>query len=754
MAKIANKYLKTDPWRIVEEGFHPERNQVSESIFSLANEFMGARGFLEEGSSAKSLQGIYYNGIYEWGEEANPGYKGIIRRTHYMVNGLNWLKTALKVDGEAVDIAKGEISAFQRVLDLKAGTLTRSFTLHSQSGKIRFTFIRFLSMTHCRSGYQRIVISSDYPAHIEIGFALDFNTKHWGHAGRWQADLDVQEGMLLALGRTQTTGQYVAGAMAVKPSLPLSSSIYRFEKEIGVAYSFRLDGEVVFDRKVSIIPDKRGEKKNSLLSEAKADLLQSLDFDKALRENREYWEDFWKKTDIEIEGDPENQQGIRFCIFQLQQTYHGFDPSNNIGAKGLTGEAYSGHAFWDTETYCLPFYLFNNLSAARDLLLFRYHTLPEARKRARELDCEGACYPIATLNGHEACSLWQHASLQLQPSTGVAYGIFHYFRISRDFTFLADYGFEMLLEISRFLLSRGQWNSDGSRFGFYCVMGPDEFQMMVNHNTYTNYLAKKTFLFTLEVGKLLKEKGVKYFETLKKVGLGEDFFEKIKTAADKMLILYDPKTELFEQHQGYFDLPHIDVDSIPVTEFPLYKNWSYDRIYRNDMIKQPDVLMFLFLYNQEFPLSVKKANYEFYEPRCIHESSLSPSIHSILAAEIGKTAEALAFFEFATRLDLDDYNRNAEEGLHLTSIAAAWMNIVYGFGGLRSDGEILSLNPQIPEIWNRYAFKINYRGKNITVDVTKNQVKLTSDSESSLSLLLFGKEIVLNSEYCVERTQV
>ena len=278
--------------------------------------------------------------------------------------------------------------------------------------------------------------------------------------------------------------------------------------------------------------------------------------------------------------------------------------------------------------------------------------------------------------------------------------------------------------------------------------------MMVNHNTYTNYLAKKTFLFTLEVGKLLKEKGVKYFETLKKVGLGEDFFEKIKTAADKMLILYDPKTELFEQHQGYFDLPHIDVDSIPVTEFPLYKNWSYDRIYRNDMIKQPDVLMFLFLYNQEFPLSVKKANYEFYEPRCIHESSLSPSIHSILAAEIGKTAEALAFFEFATRLDLDDYNRNAEEGLHLTSIAAAWMNIVYGFGGLRSDGEILSLNPQIPEIWNRYAFKINYRGKNITVDVTKNQVKLTSDSESSLSLLLFGKEIVLNSEYCVERTQV
>lgn len=744
MAKIATRYLEIDPWRIIEKGFHPERNQVSESIFSLANEFMGVRGFLEEGFSGKSLQGIYYNGIYEWGEEERASYKGIIGRTHYLVNGLNWLKTSILIDGKTLDIGQEKIRDFERVLDLRSGTLTRSLTLINDFGEISFTFIRFLSMRHCNRGYQRVIIASDYPAEMEISFGLDFDTKHWGRPGRWQAEFGA--GGISVLGRTESTGQFLAAAAEIQSSLPYE--IYKTEKEIGARYRFKLQGEAVFDRKVSIFADRQGEKREELLLAAEADLQKSPGFSVALEDARAYWEDFWQRTDVEIEGDPENQQGIRFCIYHLQQTYHGFDPGNNIGAKGLTGEAYSGHAFWDTETYCLPFYLFNNLSAARDLLIFRYRTLPEARKRARELDCEGACYPIATLNGHEACSLWQHASLQLQPSTGVAYGIYHYYRVSADREFLADYGFEMLVEISRFLLSRGQWNREG-KFGYYCVMGPDEFQMMVHHNSYTNYLAKRTFLFTLEVRDLLKDND-KYEQIIEKLGIGEDFFRKIKTAAAQMLLLYDPETELFEQHLGYFELPHIDIGSIPVTDFPLYNNWSYDRIYRNDMIKQPDVLMFLFLFASDFPLSVKKANYEFYEPRCIHESSLSPSVHSILAAEIGKKDEALAFFEFATRLDLDDYNRNAEEGLHLTSIAAAWMNIVYGFGGLRSDGACLSLAPQIPAIWKRYAFKINYRGKNIRVEVTKDEVKLSSDDEKPATLLLYGKEIILRDEYRAE----
>lgn len=457
----------------------------------------------------------------------------------------------------------------------------------------------------------------------------------------------------------------------------------------------------------------------------------------------------WDEYDIEIIGDEKNQQGIRFCLFQLQQTYNGVDASNNIGAKGLTGEAYSGHAFWDTETYCLPFFIFNNKEAARNLLLYRYNTLDMARKRALELDCKGACFPIATLNGYEACDLWQHASLQLQPSTAVSYGIWHYVKNTLDKEFLYHYGLEMLLEISRFLLSRGDWNSDRTKFGFYGVMGPDEFQMMVNHNAYTNYMAKRTFAYTIEVYQELKKVNQKLLDKItEKINFSEKELTLFIEAKDAMYIPYDPNTLLFEQHEGYFDLPHIDIDKIPIEEFPLYSHWSYDRIYRNDMIKQPDVLMFMFLYNQSFTKEQKFANYEFYEPRCIHESSLSPSIHSVFAAELDKIDEAVDFFSFATRMDIDDYNRNTNEGLHMTSIAASWINIVYGFGGFRSDGEDLILNPIIPPMWEQFSFKFKYLDNLIKVIVNKKHVVINCIG-SGVDLVIYGKKYQIKGEELV-----
>ena len=233
----------------------------------------------------------------------------------------------------------------------------------------------------------------------------------------------------------------------------------------------------------------------------------------------------------------------------------------------------------------------------------------------------------------------------------------------------------------------------------------------------------------------------------KKTGFTEDERNNLNNCADKMIILYDEKTKLFEQHEGYFSLPHIEISQIPVTDFPLYNNWSYDRIYRTDMIKQPDVLMFLFLHSREFSEEIKRVNYEFYEPRTSHESSLSPSIHSIIASEIGKPADAFRFFAFATRMDLDNYNRNTAEGLHTTSIAAAWMNIVYGFGGLRSDsapdgesGELV-LNPGLPRQWTEYEFRIFYRGAHIRVRVSAGEVALSTDDPVSeaIPLLIYGK---------------
>jgi maltose phosphorylase len=306
----------------------------------------------------------------------------------------------------------------------------------------------------------------------------------------------------------------------------------------------------------------------------------------------------------------------------------------------------------------------------------------------------------------------------------------------------------MLIEISRFLVSRGGWNNEGTGFSFYAVMGPDEFHMMVNHNCYTNYMAKKTFEYTEQtLQKMEKDSPEKYTSLCKKTGFTKDERKNISLCAQKMILLFDEKTKLFEQHEGYYTLPRIDITQIPVKDFPLYDNWSYDRIYRTSMIKQPDVLMFLFLHNQEFSSEVKRANYEFYEPKTIHESSLSPSIHSIFAAELGKPDEAFRFFGFATRMDLDNYNRNTADGLHTTSIAAAWMNIVYGFGGLRSDGKDLILNPILPRQWKEYEFGIFYRNTHIRIKVTAGEVILSTEDKitENIQINIYGKNYKLNS---------
>jgi maltose phosphorylase len=371
---------------------------------------------------------------------------------------------------------------------------------------------------------------------------------------------------------------------------------------------------------------------------------------------------------------------------------------------------------------------------AKALLDYRYKTLPQAMARAKDLDCVGACFPIATIDGTESCTLWQHASLQFQPTTAVAYGIWHYLNVTDDVAFLHSKGAELLIQICRFLASRGQWSAKG-KFGYYAVMGPDEFQMMVNNNAYTNYMAKRTFEFALQALQGMD---------LAALCCSQDELNKWRHMTEEMFIPYDPQTKLYEQHEGFFSLPHIDVDAIPVEDFPLYHHWSYDRIYRNDMIKQPDVLMFMLLYNQSFSLGEKLVNYEYYEPRCIHESSLSPSVHSILASELGKHQEAFDLFHFATRIDLDNYNRNTHEGIHTTSIAAAWMNIVYGFGGMRSDGNILSFHPSIPSHWTGYSFQVTYRGSVLRVEVSQGTARFCVVEGEPVNVNVGGQVMEVN----------
>ncbi len=749
MGKVADKYFLVDPWSIVEDGFEPSHGLVSESAFSLGNEYMGVRGYFEEGYSGERQTGSYFNGFYEETPIFHPArYKGFVDISRDMTNAVDWLYMRIFLDGEQLDLAESKYEHYTRSLDFRTGILKRSFLWTTRGGKkLQIIFERILSMKVNYVGCQRIRLQPiNFDGEIKIISGLDF-TQHASYFSdsNWEELTgESKEGIYSILGQTKVSRLRLYSGFRIEASGKYQEEEIRTDRFIGIQFCLKLEqGKTACIDKIAVnYAAKKKEDPDTIWDKGVklARLYRGVTYDQVEEENRDYWTRIWSRSDIIIEGDPENQQGIRFCIFQLHQTYRGADPDLNIGAKGLSGEAYGGKAFWDTEAYCLQFYIFNNPKAARNLLTYRYNLLPEARDRAKELDCEGACYPISTIDGIETCGAWQHSSLQIHVGGAIAYGIFNYDRICRDKEFLHTKGIEMLLEISRFYKSRVQQHPVTGEYGYYGVMGVDEFHMMVNNNCFTNYLAKKTMEFTIKVvGEMADSDKKTLEELLKRLEFTKEELDLIGKISAHM---YLPKTKegLYEQHEGFFLLPHIDPDSIPITDFPLYNHWSYDRIFRTDMIKQADVIMMLFMYSKDFSKEIKRINYEYYEPKCIHESSLSPSVHSIIAAEIGKYKEAYELFRFATRLDLDNYNRNTNEGLHMTSIAAAWMNIVYGFGGMRSDGEQLSIEPSIPVAWDSYQFSIVYRGVLMEVRITKDTVSLLAKEGGSATVSVYGKE--------------
>jgi maltose phosphorylase len=751
MAKIPTKYLKADPWAIIEQGFHPNEGRVSESIFSLANEYMGVRGYFDEGYSGDQLIGSYINGV--WSEidiKHAVMYKGLATHWTFMVNAVDWLYTRISLDGERLDLRKSIFENFTRTLDLKNGIYTREFTWTTLKGKkLKLIFTRFTSMIIPNMGCQQITLEAlNFDGQVELVTGLDFNTIHESIQNRnhWRVEKEEIQGAWLSfLGKTERSNIGLFSSFTLEGVFVTDKTISEDKKltRSGII-TLKRNTPTHINKLVINYSDKKADgNSGQLWNEGKkiTEEYSKLTYDSALAQHKAHWNKVWQDLDIEIDGDHENQQGIRYCLFQLYQTNHGQNPANNVGAKGLTGEIYSGHTFWDTEAYCLPFYLFTNPTAAKNLLLFRHKTLTQAKEWSIEQNCKGACYPMETIDGRESCPVWWHGNLEIHVPGAVGYGIWHYHKITGDDEFLYKEGIEMLSEICRFYASRGDWRED-DEFGFYGVMGPDEFHTFVNNNYYTNLLAQKLFRFTLETLDKMADQPRKPFMPN---AIEADQWRKM---ADTMILPKNQQTGVFEQHEGYFLLPHLDIHSIPVEEFPLYHNWTLPRIYRYDMIKQPDVLLSLFFFSHDYSMEEKKANYEYYEPRCIHESSLSPSVHSILAAELGKKEEADQFFDYATRLDLDNYNRNTNEGLHITSIAAAWLNIVYGFAGMRSDGEQLSFRPTIPEKWKKYAFRIQYQGARISVEVTREKALFRIENGiNNVQISVFGTAIMLSDRF-------
>ena len=476
-------------------------------------------------------------------------------------------------------------------------------------------------------------------------------------------------------------------------------------------------------------------------------------FDTMLAEQAAAWAKKWEHNDIIIEGDVSAQQAIRFNIFQLNQTYTGEDDRLNIGPKGFTGEKYGGSTYWDTEAYCVPFYLATaDQKVTRNLLLYRYKQLGKAIENAALLGFKNgaALYPMVTMDGTECHNEWEITFEEIHRNGAIAYAIFNYVRYTADEAYLADYGLEVLIAIARFWSQRVSWSQVKQQYVMLGVTGPNEYENNINNNWYTSTLATWCMAYTIEVIEKVKAADKAKYDAL---AARISFDEATETSGykhiiEKMYYGYDEKLQVFLQQDGYLDKEQILVKDLPAADRPLNQKWSWDRILRSCYIKQADVLQGIYFFEDRYDLETIRRNFDFYEPRTVHESSLSPCVHAILAAKLGDEARAYEFYLRTARLDLDDYNNDTEDGCHITSMAGTWMSVVEGFGGMRVRDGKLSFQPFIPAKWSSFSFHIGFRGTLLNIKVSKEGVQIKNASDKQTTVVVYGKEqtIAANAE--------
>jgi maltose phosphorylase len=755
-----NSIYKKDTWQIIEEDFHPERNRESESIFSIGNGYMGQRANFEENYSGDSLQGSYVAGVYYpdktrvgWWKNGYPEYFAKV------LNAPNWIGIDISVNGKAIDLANSEITFFKRILNMREGYLERSFMVTvSENKTISITSRRFVSMAEPDLGVIRYAVKSmDFDGKLDFTIYIDgdvknqdtnYGEKFWEEVSK---EINGNTGILIA--RTLKTDFYVATGMTfgfLKDNSSIEPEITNSVREkyisANVTVSIGKGEELILYKYVSVLstlnnPKERlSEDNKARLNEARAK-----GYDKLFRSHAGEWERIWSTSDVIIEGDISAQQAIRFNIFQLNQTYTGKDERLNIGPKGFTGEKYGGSTYWDTEAFGLPFFLKTaDKKVGKNLLLYRYKHLQKSIANAEKLGFKNgaALYPMVTMNGEECHNEWEITFEEIHRNGAIAFAIFNYIRHTGDEEYMADYGLEVLIGISRFWSQRTTYSENRKKYVILGVTGPNEYENNVNNNWYTNSLAVWTLSYTLEsIRTAAMENPAKLEALYSKIKF--DFSEETsrwQTIIKFMHFPFDTARNIFLQQDGFLDKEIRPASTLPPSEKPINQHWSWDRILRSCYIKQADVLQGLYLFEDQFDTETIKRNYDFYEPITVHESSLSACIHSIVASRIGKIEKAYEHYLRTARLDLDDYNKEVSEGLHITSMAGTWLAIVEGFGGMRILDNKLFLNPLIPEKWLSYSFHARFRGVVFEVKVTKDCVSINNTSDKPLNLIMSGKE--------------
>jgi maltose phosphorylase len=759
-------YIKPDNWSIIEEGFDADQVKSSESIFSIGNGAMGQRANFEELYSGPTFQGSYIAGVYYpdktrvgWWKNGYPEYFAKV------LNAPNWIGINVIVNGEPLDLFTcKKIEGFRRELNMKEGWLSRSFKAVLQNNtQVQVESKRFLSLELDEIGaikYSVTPLNDNaeiiFEPYLDGGITNEdsnWDDKFWNITGIAHSDNQafIEAHTMKTNFHTCTFMQ--SEILVNNKRKDIKPKIFEAEDIISFAYTVKTQkNQTATIHKYAGYTVDRDHHQNELVLAAKKALATAVKsgFEALLKQQKNAWSEIWKMSDISIEGDVKAQQGIRFNIFQLNQTYLGTDAHLNIGPKGFTGEKYGGSTYWDTEAYCIPFYMATkDQQVARNLLEYRYHHLSKAIENAEKLGFTNgaALYPMVTMNGEECHNEWEITFEEIHRNGAIAFAIYNYHRFTGDNSYIKEKGLEVLIAIARFWYQRATFSTLKNKYVILGVTGPNEYENNVNNNFYTNYLAKWCLEYTVDCINSVKHNYLEDFERIRvKTNLkGEETYKWIEVA-DDMYFPFSEEHNIYLQQDSFLDKELIKVDKLPKSERPINQKWSWDRILRSPYIKQADTLQGFYFFEDRFTLEELERHFDFYEPFTVHESSLSPCVHCIQAAKLGRMEQAYDFYLRTSRLDLDDYNHEVEEGLHITSMAGTWMSIVEGFGGMRVNNEKLSFAPRIPEQWQSYSFKVNFRQQIIDVNVSKDGTTFKINGRTPLQILVNDKAVTISPD--------
>lgn len=754
-------HYNINEWSVLENVFDPRMGEASESIFSIGNGHMGQRANFEERYSGPSLQGSYVAGLYYpdktrvgWWKNGYPEYFAKV------LNAPNWIGIDVQIGKTELDLHTCSVTAFQRELNMHGGVLQRRFeaTL-AGNNRVRVEAERFVSMASPEIGVVRYAVTAQNDMVLTLTPCLDgavrnrdanYDETFWTVLETWA---DGQHCDLLArTNKLDFTLALAAEHVCLLDHVPVSHATPQSsDGRCGSEYVLSLKaGQCAEIIKFVCVASSLDYEASQLSDHARACAAEAkrIGYTSLLRDHSAKWADIWRKSDIVIEGDPAAQQAIRFNIFHLNQTYTGEDERLNVGPKGFTGEKYGGTTYWDTEAYCIPFFLATAPSAVtRNLLLYRYRHLGKAIENAIKLGFSGgaALYPWVTMNGEECHNEWEITFEELHRNGAIAFAIYNYIRHTEDLDYLCQYGLEVLIGIARFWSQRITFSPEKQKYVMLGVTGPNEYENNINNNWYTSTLACWCMSYAAECATLVRNRDPERYRLLAEKTHFDAPSETAHWAEirDNMFFAYDTSRQIFLQQEGYLDKEPLTVADLNPADRPLNQHWSWDRILRSPFIKQADTLQGIYLFEERFDTDFIRRHFDFYEARTVHESSLSPCIHAILAARIGNMAKAYELYLRTARLDLDDYNCEVKEGLHITSMAGTWMAVVEGFGGKRVYDGMLHLCPQIPPGWTRYTFRILFKDQPLLVDVRKGGAEITYEGPVPLAVVVYGKDYTL-----------